>query len=162
MSEPSASAFHAAAMAYCAWCHQPRTEPEAEQAREALRSLTKLHSAALDLPRSPPCGGDPVAPEVTDDGWKAIYDSFQGLPFQYSGVVQAPHVDLPGEAVVGDLADDLADVYRDIKDGLALWEHGHPIEAVWHWRFHFAFHWGRHAADALRALHIWLEEEVEL
>jgi hypothetical protein len=25
--------------------------------------------------------------------------------------------------------------------------------AIWEWRFHFEWHWGDHAIDALRALH---------
>lgn len=57
------------------------------------------------------------------------------------------------EPLTGDLADDLADVYRDLKPGLVLYEGGHIDEAVWHWNFHFNIHWGRHAAEALYAMH---------
>jgi hypothetical protein len=57
------------------------------------------------------------------------------------------------EPVVGDLADDLADIYRDLADGLAKWRRGEREGAAWAWQFQFACHWGEHLTSALRALH---------
>lgn len=55
--------------------------------------------------------------------------------------------------VTGSLADDAADVYRDLKGGLTVIAEGGALEnAVSEWRFGFDHHWGRHAADALHAL----------
>ena len=124
--------------------------------------LVELYASGLALPQSPASGEDVEADEVSDAVWKAIYGRLGSLPFNCYGVVLEPHAVPPGEAVVGDVADDLADIYRDIKNGLSLWDHGYEVEAVWHWRFHFGFHWGRHAADAIRVLHVWLEQEAEL
>jgi len=62
--------------------------------------------------------------------------------------------------VVGSLSDDLADVYRDLRRGLALFDASNrpgKIDAVWDWRFHFHSHWGEHATGALRPLHRLLE-----
>ena len=59
----------------------------------------------------------------------------------------------PGEPTSGSLADDLADTWRDIRAGLshldagALW-----TDVAWQFRFDLTTHWGRHAADAVRAL----------
>lgn len=56
--------------------------------------------------------------------------------------------------VLGSLADDLADIYGDIRPGLQLYKHGSSDAkrtAIWNWRFHIS-HWGRHATGALRAL----------
>lgn len=161
VSESTASEFHAAATAYCTWCERDRSAAAVNQANESLNLLARLYVVALNLPPPPPCGDDIKVEEVSQEEWQAIYDSFGEMPFNYYGVVQEPHVDLPGEAVIGDVADDLADVYRDIKDGMNLWEAGHHVEAVWHWGHRFGLHWGRHTADALRALHTWLEQEVE-
>jgi hypothetical protein len=56
--------------------------------------------------------------------------------------------------VRGSLADDLRDVYSDVRRGLALWDSPAPPDAaIWEWRFQFEIHWGDHAIDALRALH---------
>ena len=57
---------------------------------------------------------------------------------------------------MGDVADDLCDIYRDILPGLRYWEaggeEGHAA-VVWEWRFGFITHWGRHAIAALGLLH---------
>ena len=63
------------------------------------------------------------------------------------------------EAISGSLADDLADIYRDIKEGIVLAEMGEaPLaDVVWTWRLHFGFHWGKHAMDALLTIHFRLQ-----
>lgn len=63
------------------------------------------------------------------------------------------------EPVTSNLADDLADIYRDIKGGLVLFDSQHPIDAAWEWRFGFQTHWGHHLVGAQRAIHEYLTEE---
>ena len=48
--------------------------------------------------------------------------------------------------MAGSLADDAADIYRDLPSGL-------NDNAVGEWRFGFDNNWGKHAAEALYALH---------
>jgi Domain of unknown function (DUF5063) len=56
--------------------------------------------------------------------------------------------------VMGSLADDAADIYRDLRGGLSLIDvDGGLDNAVWEWQFGFEYHWGVHAASALYALH---------
>jgi hypothetical protein len=60
------------------------------------------------------------------------------------------------EPVVGSLSDGLADIWRDIKPGVAEIDRGKQTsisDAVWHWRSSFESHWGHHAAGAIFALH---------
>ena len=61
------------------------------------------------------------------------------------------------EPVGGNLADDLADVYRDVATGLRAWDStdDSPLdEVVFQWlRGGFEIHWGAHAVDALGILH---------
>ena len=64
------------------------------------------------------------------------------------------------EAVFGTLADDIADIYRDLKGGLVFREthQGLPDEdAIWTWRLLFYSHWGKHAMDALLTIHFRLQ-----
>ena len=63
------------------------------------------------------------------------------------------------QAIHGSLADDIADIYRDLKEGLVLGEtqEASPGDNVWHWRLGFFSHWGKHAIDALRTIHFRLE-----
>jgi len=64
------------------------------------------------------------------------------------------------DAIVGSLADDLADTYFDLKEGLALQEAGEtePSRVIWEWRFSFDIHWGEHALSALRSLYFRFRE----
>ena len=66
------------------------------------------------------------------------------------------------EAIHGSLADDFADIYRDLKEGLSLAEAHQvpPEDNIWHWRLGYYSHWGKHAIDALRTIHFLLEEKL--
>lgn len=63
------------------------------------------------------------------------------------------------EAIYGSLADDIADIYRDLKEGLVLHHSGlaSPNDILWDWRLGFYSHWGKHSMDALRTIHFLLE-----
>lgn len=56
----------------------------------------------------------------------------------------------------GDLVDDLGDIYRDLKDGLMIFDLGTMAsrdEALWDFNFGFEHHWGYHGINALRTIH---------
>jgi len=59
------------------------------------------------------------------------------------------------EAIFGTLADDFADIYRDLKKGLILVEtpQAPPGDSIWIWRVLFYSHWGQHAIGALGTIH---------
>ena len=63
--------------------------------------------------------------------------------------------------MVADLADDLADVWRDVKRGLSLFNAGHVEAACWEWRQGFLATLGYHAAGGIYALHTWLAERSQ-
>jgi hypothetical protein len=60
---------------------------------------------------------------------------------------------------VGELADDLVAIYRDVALGLDLHERGRVDDALWEWGFGFQARWGQHASSAIRALHGYLAQE---
>jgi len=64
------------------------------------------------------------------------------------------------EAIHGSLADDIADIYFDLKEGFGLRQkhQTQPEKSIWCWRFGFYSHWGKHAMDALRTIHSILED----
>jgi len=72
-------------------------------------------------------------------------------------VIFDPTKDL--DAIIGSLADDLVDIYFDLKEGLALHESGQsePNQVIWEWRFSFDIHWSEHALGALRTIHFHLQ-----
>lgn len=57
-----------------------------------------------------------------------------------------------GQAKSGSLADDLTDIYCELKHGLRLVE-GAPDVALEGWRNGFRMHWGQHLVDAERHLY---------
>lgn len=133
--------FITAARAYCAAIESGRALP----ARELLALLSRLYTAALDLPEGP--AGGVVAPDVSaPEGWS-------GAPLQYYATVLDPLELAAPELATGDLFDDLTDVYCDIKRDLLLHEAGHVGAAIWSWRFGLRAHWGAHLLDAMRVLH---------
>jgi hypothetical protein len=129
--------------------------------RTAAAILGGLYAAAINLPQ--------VEHEVDDvsdgtepgDAWEALYrrlgDAGVGT---YYWQLDPFLGDRPGEEGVGDLADDLADIYLDLRRGFAILDAGASInDAVWDWRFSFESHWGQHAVDALRVIHALLNGE---
>jgi hypothetical protein len=145
-------AFQATAERFCAWAEAaPAT---GQDLLLAMRYVSELYALALTMPHA---DVDPsVAQEFVDkNNHQAIYARFRSLPLQYYREVFDTTRVPPEEPSVGDLADDLLDIYTDIKAGLLLFGNGHAPEAVFQWKFTWGVHWGRHATSALRAMHCW-------
>ncbi|MEE2886876.1 MAG: DUF5063 domain-containing protein [Planctomycetota bacterium] len=149
--------FAAAAEEFCAWC-VGGTLDGASGARAAIRHLAHLYSMALDLQAPTNVDLDLDGEAVSDETWKTVFERCAALPFSYYSVAFNPHAVPPEEPVVGDLGDDLADIYRDLISGLSLHRNGHTKEAELDWHRSFESHWGRHASSAIQALHCWFEE----
>jgi hypothetical protein len=145
-------AFADVARDYCAWCEGPRGSDPGQLLSEATRHLARLFAAALELPELE-FSDHPDPPSMEHDAWKVMYKSFGAMPFNLYLEVFDPSIEGTEEPVVGDVADDLTDIYSDLSKGLWLLDRGHAMAAVWSWKFTFGCHWGRHAVSALRALH---------
>lgn len=94
---------------------------------------------------------------MTDEEWKEAFRRIgTRLPFSYYWATLDPHEMIEP----GDLGgDDLADIYRDWKPGLFAAEAGDSETARFEFRVGFMVHWGMHAVDAMRAIHIWIQDE---
>lgn len=155
MSE-AITAFAAAAERYCAWAEGEASAPR-DDARAGRLLVAELYRRALDLPATE--GSDRVVPAV--DGHERVYRRFGSLPFNYYSECFDPLIVPAEEPVVADLADDLADIWRDVKTGLVLFRHGDGDEAAWQWRFMLESHWAHHASAALYALQAWFSSNSE-
>lgn len=137
--------------AFCEWAESCPGDPN-EDAEMALRLVSRLFAQALDLPS---IFDDEDAPAIPHEEWAAMYKRFGSLPFNfYSSHLEPANVPDPTPGI-GDLADDLADIWRDLKGGLDLYRKGNHAAAATEWRVNFEIHWGRHAASALYALWCW-------
>ncbi len=144
---------------YCQWLREP-SRTEREEARRLLALLLDLYRAAmeLDLPDEADVDIDADRPKL--DELRALSKA-KALPFGYYGVTFDPHIVTPEESTVGDLYDDVEDIYGDLSEAISLRNAGHLVEAHWELCFSFRTHWGRHAASAIHALHCWFANNHE-
>ena len=85
---------------------------------------------------------------MTTDQWWSLFQRLHHQLGSFDSVVE------------GSLSDDIADIYRDLRDGFVPHASGDLGEAVWNWRTDFDSHWARHAAHALYALQVLRSEYV--
>ncbi|HEV2654674.1 MAG TPA: DUF5063 domain-containing protein [Ktedonobacteraceae bacterium] len=155
------AAFMQAAQKFCSVIENPAADLRI-WIKDVLLSTAVLYTVGLALSQIP-------TPEITDveterqpiEQWQELYNHLSTLLREkrwYACVSFETH---PAHQVqkqlYGDLADDLADIYRDVITGLRRWNttaDEYLGDIVWDWQFHFIHHWGDdHAAAALRYLH---------
>lgn len=141
--------FFEVAERYCAWAEGPASDSDLLTARKLL---AELHLLAIELPNGE-CGKE-TEDVVSHESWRKVLDRFSELPLNLYWDVFDPLKEEP--PVVNSLADDLADIYRDLKEGVILYGQGDIVEATWQWRFLFEIHWGAHLTGAQRAIHCYL------
>lgn len=169
MSEEALARFAAAAEEYCCWTEAKAAEPRAEMIR-AQALLADLLYWILKLPPSDWQAAKPnrregvTVSEPTEASLEAhgrryaiAAERFKTLPAQVYWLVFDPLDEPDKEPVCGTLADDLADIYCDLFDGLELYRAGDPEGAVWEWRFNFDIHWANHLFEAQRVIHSYLQ-----
>ena len=129
---------------YCGLIETPSADGDrAAFIRGVRSSLAELLAAGFALPDTEPSQLDlPEGP--THAEWKSAFASAQLVMGEHPGELEA-YLSVP---------DDLADIWRDLRRGLDALASGSPWEDVaWEWRFGLQTHWGKHATDALSALH---------
>ncbi len=141
--------FAGAAKEFCYWA-EATPEDQRNEVVTALGHLANLYQLALVLPE---WFGEQDSPDISDREWNQVFVRFGSLPFNYYS--QANPLEVLGESGLADLADDLADIWRDLKGGLLLFQSGYVEAACWQWRTSFWSHWGKHASGAIFALHNW-------
>jgi hypothetical protein len=145
--------FAEAANRFCSWIESGGAAKD-RTGLEASKHLSTLYSLALQLPgvdeeaiRYPPDIG-----EIDKTRLETSKTLINAFPFQYYREVFHA-LGVPEDPVLGDICDDLFDIYKDLKEGLAVFSEGDEPLAVWHWGSTFGIHWGRHAVSALKALY---------
>jgi hypothetical protein len=99
---------------------------------------------------------------VKQEEWGQLYESLKEKLGDWNLYWQVFDPTKDSEAISGSLADDIADIYRDIKEGLGVQYPGLDLQrdAVWSWRFGYYSHWGHHAINALYTAHALLESTL--
>jgi hypothetical protein len=101
--------------------------------------------------------------QMSDKQWRELYDSLGEKLGDWDLYLQVFDPTSDKEAIQASLADDIADIYRDLKYGLVIndAQQALPEESIWHWRLLFYSHWGEHAMDALRTIHSLVRRTLE-
>jgi hypothetical protein len=157
--------FSVVAAQFCAVVDAaPRLSRE-EFLSQVYSVLPKLIDQAICMPDIEPDESSEVAPvpegqlENTRLGhhqWQRLYDMLKEKLGDWESYRELFDPIGDTEPCGGSLADDLADIYRDLKEVLVRNESSsaRPENRIWEWQFSFNSHWGRHAIDALRVIHI--------
>ena len=150
--------FSEVAKEFCDWAGSPDTHEL--DLRDILVRLSYLNLIILETQQLE-FGENIPDVSVSDAEWNRVYAKFSALPLKHYSITFNPG-DLEEAPVTGDLADDLADIYRDIKSGLFLHEAGHTVEAIWDWKQTYMTHWGRHITSAIHAIYCRLADEYAI
>ncbi|MEM6750562.1 MAG: DUF5063 domain-containing protein [Planctomycetota bacterium] len=117
---------------FVAWCEQDAAVGT-EAAAHCLRLLVDLFQAGLELPPYEATDQDESPFAVSHEDWDRMFQRMARLPLDMYGTVFDPLLIPPAEPVVASLADDLADIYRDVVVGLRCHKAGLPEAALWEW-----------------------------
>jgi hypothetical protein len=122
--------------------------------------LPELIQEAINLPAVG--SGDDEVPgrdqtRLGQPEWSSLYQALKKRLANWDVYMDVFDPTKDTEAIHGSLADDIADIYRDLKEGL---DDPAPTLAtqhniIWEWRLGYYSHWGQHAMGALRTIH-WL------
>ena len=131
---------------------------------QVLPVLSDLYASAHHLPELSIKNAPEVEEgvfDVSDMEWKQVLDNVASLlkdqRYYREFFDPSEPIDKEVEPVIADIADDLSDIYRDIKPGLRAWDIENDAlipDIVFNWiNPNFGSHWGDHALSALRVLH---------
>lgn len=146
--------FSVAAREYCKFIEEDETTKSQDYVLRCLQLLLTLHLRGLKLPG---LGTGKSENGIGLEQWQVIRARIASrLDRDAYSMIFEPFDESPAP-LLGSLSDDLADIWKDLKEGLLQFDLGTTsgIEnAVWMWRFGLEYHWGtRHSAHAIGALH---------
>ena len=161
----SVDTFIEAAEVYCPLIETYEQHEVSDFLAQVHPRLAALYHAALLLPNVEPTDVSLDDPIPSERAFRLLDElsAYLGTPDRYRLVMEPYELEEATKAIYeGSLADDLVDTYRDVKNGLLLWEGADASvrqRIVWDWRYGFAIHWARHAASALYVLSFHLDDE---
>ncbi|HET6427881.1 MAG TPA: DUF5063 domain-containing protein [Phycisphaerae bacterium] len=161
------SAFAALAEEYCTFIESLRSGRPARLYGTLEELLARIHLGILpveiEMPEKEHRRFQKV--RMTDDQYSEAARMIGEAVGKESAALATWHDELRPSDQTGDdycatrafmLWDDLADIYRDLHNGVALWKLDTPdalAEAAWEWRFGYESHWGNHLFRAMATVH---------
>jgi hypothetical protein len=126
-------------------------EVPGDSLEQLFRLMPRLHAAvtalnAYDTGDTPPC-------EVDLDERFELYSHLRRLLGERDSYWLEFDASPEEMHMSGSLADDLTDIYFDLRHGLALLDDVWPHRAAQVWQSTYRIHWGQHLVDAERHLY---------
>ncbi len=112
--------------------------------------LPRLHIAAEALGRSEHVVSHLITPDLDD--CFGLFLRLRELLGPRDAYWMVFDVADDGHGMSGSLADDLADIYSELKYGLHIMD-AEPVQVLDLWRSGYRMHWGQHLVDAVRHLY---------
>ena len=160
--------FVAVANEYCKYAEHASEIKGDEMLRILQRLLPLLYLKASLIPALEPFFEDGNEKFITESDWFSIHDTFKekfGTANDYLEVFDEKINDTDGP-VLSSLAENMADMYQDLKNFLLLYQTGTSEvmnDAVWECRMNFENFWGQKLVNSMRAIHkfIYSGEEIQ-
>jgi hypothetical protein len=152
-----AAAFASEAARFVNWLDRAATDERSDlNMRELHELLGLLQAAATRIPwvapdaetlhgakvRLNPSAAAKIREKLPINAYSVVFDPLEFDPQEQNSP----------QPVMAMIDDDLADIYADLMDGLALYRACQYQDAVWQWHFSFYAHWGRHLSHAQSAI----------
>ena len=133
--------------------------------QEAYILLPQLCLSAVRLPDIKRTS-DYSTPRISVENRQTIFDSLREYFSEYDRYqdISDPHDASDHEIMQLSLANDLCEIYENIKPGLNEWAKTGVAEKrdiIWEWKFSYENHWGDHATRSFRALYHLLNQHIE-
>lgn len=150
--------FVAVANEYCSFVEQAGEFEKRDFTDKLRKILPLLYYKATLLPRTEPFYEEGNEKFVTEDDWNHVHNSVLkklGKHNDYPEVFDPVYRDTEDQ-VGGSIAEDLADIYQDMKDFIMVYRMG-TVElmndSMWECILHFEQYWGQKLVNSLRAVH---------
>jgi hypothetical protein len=155
MSQHAVECFLAVAEEYCRFVESRSDYKRVALCRRALELIAQLVSLGAQLPSVEPDTIEPPRSSISHGEWSDIFSDLVGQLESVDGywMVFDPYDPNEHDSIMSSLADDVADIYRDLKDSLPPSGRAPTNDELWSLKFSFETHWGQHAVSALTALH---------
>jgi len=161
--------FVASANEFCKYTERNSEIDGIELLKIYQRLLPFIYLKASLLPEHDPFFGEGNEKFVREGDWNKIHDELKvklGTADSYLEVFDERIKD-SDTPVVSSLAENIADIYQDLKDFLILYQTGTNEvmnDALWECRLNFENYWGQKLLNSLRAIHrlIYSGEEIGL
>ena len=159
--------FISVAGEYCTYVENVSDLGREEFFRFAQEILSALYYHAVKLPVLENIFEEGNERFVTEEDWQFVHDSvlkkagsFDTYPEVFDG-----NINETDNFVTSSIAENLADIYQDIKDFTLLYNVGtNEImnDAIWECRLNFKEYWGQKLCNVLRAVHNVVSKDNDL